>query len=209
MISTRLNRTLAGLILSASGLALATVATAPAHAAPAATPAKHCVTSVDTGRTSCYATFTLAIRAATGGRVTDAPADPSDAADNSAFAAKLNAAGERAAQANVLRAAVGTAASSDTVISIEYLDRDKDETGGDQVWTASKGCPDSNGNDVDHSYGDVGWTDNKITSFQGYANCAVTHFDGYNSTGANIGPSFGMNYLGAAMDNRTSSLEWT
>src|SRR3954447_347959 len=104
MNTNRIIRAGAGLALAASGLAIPALATTPAHAAPVAKPARHCVTSVDTGRTGCYTTFTPALRAATRGRVTAAPANPSDAANNSAFAAKLNAAGEQAAQDNVLRA---------------------------------------------------------------------------------------------------------
>jgi hypothetical protein len=210
MNSKHLTRTLAGLILTASGLAFPALATASANAAPVAHPARHCVTAVDGARqTTCYATFTEAIRQATGGRVTDAPASGAAAARDASFAAKVNAAGAGASQANALRAAVGAPAASDTIISIEYLDRDKDEKGGQQIWTADKGCPDSNSNDVDHKAPDVGWTDNQISSFQGYTNCMVTHFDGKSYGGASIGPSWGKDYIGDAMNDRTSSLQWT
>jgi hypothetical protein len=66
-------------IAAAAGAAALTGAllsgTATAQAAPAA-GGRHCVYMADTGSTTCYPTFTALTAALTGGKVTDAPAQP-------------------------------------------------------------------------------------------------------------------------------------
>jgi hypothetical protein len=195
--------------LYAAAAALAFVASAlaaaPAQAAPAVSSAPsdktpHCVHDVTGAKpTTCYSSFREAIRQATGGRVTDAPLNSRAAMNDKAFEAKLNAA---AAQSSLTGLA-----DADTIISIEYMDRDYE--GEDQIWQATRGCPDNNINDVDHEIGDVGWSDNQISSFRGYANCWVKHWQYENFTGASVGPYSARSYIGDAMENRTTSIQWT
>ena len=51
--------------------------------------------------------------------------------------------------------------------------------------------------------------DNRITSYKAYAGCWAKHFDGQYSGGVSTpwGPSTGQ--IDAAMNDRTSSIEWT
>jgi hypothetical protein len=199
MNKSRAGRRLRGLIaLAALLIAGSALAATPAQArVPQRT---HCVADVTGVRPqACYTTFAAAIRYATGGRVTDAPATAVEAVLDAAFGARLDAAG-----AASLRAGAQT---SNVVISIEYVD--SGFGGADQIWTANKGCPDNNLNDVDHSVTSVGWSEDQISSFKGYSNCWVTHFENRNFGGASIGPNSSMSYIGAAMDDRTSSIQWT
>lgn len=190
-------RTRGTALLTAAALAGAgsALAAGPAQAAPAP---RHCVVDV-TGQaaTACFTSFTAAIARATGGRVADAPGGALRAARDTGFDARLNAAAARSSLA-------GSAA--DTVISIEYLDADFD--GGSQIWTANNGCNDSL-NNVDHEAASVGWTVNQISSYRSYANCWVTHYENPSFGGASIGYLPTRAYIGAALDNRTSSIRWS
>jgi hypothetical protein len=193
---------------TATALALFAVAlvAAPAHAsAAAASPipsekTPHCVSDV-TGATptTCYATFREAIRRATGGRIADAPASAPAAMRDKAFEARINAVAAQTSRSGL--------AASDTIISIQYTQRDY--LGLDQVWTASKGCPDNNLDDVDWAIDDVDWTEDLISSFHGYANCWVKHYENRNQGGASTPFQYARTYIGAALDDRTSSIEWS
>jgi hypothetical protein len=191
----------------ATALALLAVAlfAAPAQAAaPAvsATPSAktpHCVSDVTkVAPTVCYASFRDAVRNATGGRVSDAPASALAALRDPAFEAKVNAASAQTSRSGL---------AADTIISIEYTERDYG--GLDQIWMASRGCPDDNLDDVDWSIDDVGWTEDLISSFHGYANCYVKHYENRNQGGASTPFQYARAYIGGPLDNRTSSLEWS
>jgi hypothetical protein len=80
------------------------LAAAPAGARPSTsqvgTAGRHCVAVLAKGvntnpDTTCFGTFTEAIRHATGGAVADAPADPASALKDARFVAKLNEVGRR------------------------------------------------------------------------------------------------------------------
>jgi hypothetical protein len=184
---------------------------APAHAAE---KPRHCVVDVTGTRPmACYGSFREAIRQATGGRVTDAPESAAAAVRDDAFEAKVNAAGAESERAAVAagsgRNATGTRASvqADVIISIEYME--EDFGGADQIWVANKGCPDDNLNDVDHEAATIGWAVNQITSFKGFSNCWVKHFENPSFGGASVGYHKSRAYIGDAMNDRTSSLRWS
>lgn len=183
----------AGLLaIAVAAIAGPALAASPAHARPSG--GTHCVVDVSGIRAkACFATFAQSISFATAGRVTSAPATAAEAVTDPAFNAQMNAA---------------PAAASDVVISIVYDDRGMDDDLGDVVWTANKGCPDGNLNDVDHSSSDMAF-DDRISSFQGYSNCWVTLFENRNFGGASVGPRSSMSYVGDAMNNRASSIQWT
>jgi hypothetical protein len=71
--------------LAVLAAACATLPVQAASAAPAPAPAEHCVADLGSGAQKCFATFTRAVAAATGGRLTDAPASPRAAAGDDAF----------------------------------------------------------------------------------------------------------------------------
>lgn len=195
-INARLRVAACTATLTIAGLAL--VGT-PAQAAQAAeAPARHCVGNLVTKTNTCFSSFTDAIRYATAGRVTDAPANAAAAMRDTGFEAKLNA------------TTVGASRSSrvaDTIISIEYPERDFG--GDDQIWTASEGCPDNNIDDVDHEDSDMNGRVNVVSSYKSFVNCWVEHFENISFGGASVGPLPTRSYIGAAMDNRTSSIRWT
>jgi hypothetical protein len=184
----RINRRV-GVAASAATLTIAGLALVgtPAQAAEAPRQApRSCVANLVTKSNTCFGSFRDAIRNAGA-----ALRDPG-------FEAELNA------------TTVGASRSSsvaDTVISIEYDGRDF--TGPYQIWTASKGCPDSNIDDVDWEDSDMnGWV-NVVSSYKSYANCWVKHFENPGFGGASVGPLPTRSYIGSAMDNRTSSIRWT
>jgi hypothetical protein len=66
--------------------------------------------------------------------------------------------------------------------------------------------------DVDFSSPSIGLWDNQISSFRVFGTqtaCLVKHFENTSFGGASIGFSFSSPFIGGAMDERTSSLEWT
>jgi hypothetical protein len=195
----KLNTAAAALAFVASALAAAPAQAAPPISSTPSDKTPHCVHDVS-GRTPavCYASFREAVRQATGGRVTDAPASARLAARDKGFEAKVNAAAEQSSLTGV---------DADTVISIEYMDRN--EEGEDQIWKATRGCPDDNLDDVDHEISHVGWSDNQISSFHGYANCWVKHWQYASFHGASVGYNSAASYIGDPMENRTTSIQWS
>jgi hypothetical protein len=56
------------------------------------------------------------------------------------------------------------------------------------------------------------WWENIISSFDTFANCRAKHFENTQFGGAAVpgtGFSTGMSYIGSALDDRTSSIQWT
>ena len=94
------------------------------------------------------------------------------------------------------------------MISIEYTG--SNFTGSDLIWTGTAGnCSTSTGN-VDYAISSMpaGWN-NVITSFRTYANCWVKHYESTSYGGASIGYDPTDSYIGAVMDNQTSSQRWS
>lgn len=204
------------------GLALAGVALVAAQlsfvASPAsAAPTRNCVGDL-TGRAAlaCFATLTEAMTAASDGRFRDAPASAAEAAADPSFAADVNAAnaaGLAAVGSPTAAGAAGRASVASTlVISIEYDLRDHDGTGGSLIWQGDKECSNRT-TDVDYDINSYNvsapaWVD-RISSFRTFANCWTTHHESVNFNGASVGFEGSRSYIGVAMDNRTSSQEWS
>jgi hypothetical protein len=195
--AARFGAALAGAVLVAGQLAFGA---APVQAA---TAGPNCVGDL-TGRAAlvCFDTLTEAVRTATAGRFADAPRTGAEAVKDPAFAGGVAAAN-----------ADGRAAlASRIVISIEYDLADHDETGGTLVWYGDKECSNRT-TDVDYSIANYNvsapaWV-NRITSFQTFGNCWAKHYENANFGGAAVGFQGSRDHIGAAMDNRTSSQEWS
>jgi hypothetical protein len=162
-------------------------ATAEPAAPGAAAP--HCVLAAGDRQTPrCYATFPAAIAAATGGRVTTAPASAAAAVQDAAFTAALEA--------------PTTLAS--VVVGIEYAD--VNYGGGTLSMTAPGRCDYSMDVDYRFPYLPSSWND-RISSFRSYSNCAQQLFRGTSFSGGaltNIVSS--MSYVGSAANDQASSV---
>ena len=152
-----------------------------------ATP--HCVVAAGERQAPrCFATFPAAILAATGGRVTDAPASAAVAVRDPAFTAALEAPTTLAA----------------VVVGIEYADINYG--GATLSMTAPGRCDYSM--DVDYRFASMpyGWND-RISSFRSYSNCAQQLFRGTSFSGGaltNIVSS--MSYVGSTANDQASSV---
>lgn len=185
------------LILAAAGLSLGFFGT-PVQAAE---PPRHCVVNVadDKARTKCFGSFRTAIANATGGQVTDAPADPQTAMNDSGFAARLNALRPRAASGSVAPAA-------SVVLSIEWQDGDFEDSS--LTFTAPSGCSITL-NDVDWQVASLPpGSDDEISSYRAFSGCLVKHFEHANFGGASIGFDGDRVDMGE-LDDKTSSIQWS
>ena len=137
----------------------------------------------------CFATFPAAIAAATGGRVTSAPASAAAALQDPAFTAAVE---------------IQPVATSTVLVGIESANLNYG--GASLSMTASGRCDDSL--DVDYRFASLpsGWND-RISSFRSYSNCAQQLFRDTNFGGGaltNIVTS--MSYVGSAANDRASSI---
>jgi hypothetical protein len=164
--------------------------TATAAGRPPAPTAPHCVLAAGERQTArCFATFPAAIAAATGGRVTTAPASPAVAVRDAAFTAALEEASSTFAS---------------VVVGIEYADLNYG--GASLSMTAAGRCDYSL--DVDYRFPSLpsGWND-RISSFRSYSNCAQQLFRGTSFSGGaltNIVSS--LSYVGSAANDQASSV---
>lgn len=164
------------------------------------TTGKHCVVEVTNGKTTCYQSFRDAVAKATGGRITDAPSTPSTAVADSRFEDRLNAlgaeSGEEDGRANV-------------VVSIEYDWAYYQDDVGSLTASAPGGCVANGG--ADWQLANVGedWND-RISSFRGYADCNVDHFEHADFDGASTGwlADVGSMADHTSLNNLTSSIRW-
>ncbi|WP_242910625.1 beta/gamma crystallin family protein [Actinomadura terrae] len=169
----------------------------PPGSGAASSPVRHCVVHLtESGRVSCYATFTEAINDATNGTIADAPENARSAVVDKGFNVRLNA----------LATPKGRAAGiASTVIEISF--EHKDFQGTSLTWEASSGCNDSN--DVEWQAASVsGWWNDQISSFRTYAKCQSDHWEDINFQGISTGYRNTTSYIGNAMNDRTSSIKW-
>src|ERR1041385_6474680 len=135
----------------------------------------------------CFASFSEAMAAATQGRV-QLPA--------SATAATVD---ERTLNAGA------QASSGDFVIGIEYIDINYG--GASLIAHSATTCDGFN-----HGFGDLrvlGWND-QISSARAFSDCNnAFHYEDIDFTGAMINCGSGCSFIGAAMNDQTSSLLWT
>ena len=164
---------------------------APAEAAP-----QHCVVSLDSGESTCYSSFSDAIAAATEGRIADAPADARAAVVDDTFTARLDAVG----------ATVG-ASYATYVVGIFF--QHSNYQGATYTITAGGTCT-STLSDTDFSLASMasGWND-VVSSFKCYANCYCKIYEHTNFGGATYGYYSSSSYVGAAMNDRCSSITFS
>ena len=187
--------TIAAMVLTLGGLA------APAHAAEGT----NCTVDVDRGSVDCFATFSEAIRFATGGHVADAPRTAAEAAQDPELLRRMGAGDKSTPILTFPRYVVG----------LEF--DGKNYTGDAVTFYSFWPCTGSTA-DIDWKVPvmPAGW-DNRISSFMNFNGCFTKHFDGASYTGLTT-PGFSNDQPtmpGAAgpslfnMDNRTSSLQFS
>jgi hypothetical protein len=167
--------TLASIAIAALGLASSATPVQPAekgehgrHAANA-NKNRHCVTNLSKpdSPTTCYDTFTAAIAAATGGRITDAPADSRVAMNDQRLLARLNATGDK-------KNAAAIQGGPDVLVGIIYYD---DGFGGPSQSWLGRSCDDITHEDPQNAenrlaYVGDDWNDD-FEAFRGFSNCWV------------------------------------
>ena len=159
----------------------------PAHAAE---KPQHCEVDVATASSpmSCYDSFTTAIAKATGGRVTDAPADVRKAMRDPKLIAQLNDTSFSLAQVCVLSTECdGSDFTSDSV-----------------TYTVTAGC---DGFNWSKAYVGDRWNDD-ISSYQAFSNCVVRHWEHRDFAGLSTAFDRGQSDMGW-FDDETSSIDWT
>lgn len=181
---------------AAAAIGIAIVSPAHAGTAPSGGAAqgpaggRNCVVHMaDNNRLNCFDTFTAAIADATGGRIVDAPRDARSALADSGLDRRLNA-------------LPGTA--TEIVIGIEY---DNDQyKGQERIYTGGTGC--DNDDEVEWKVDSLGSFNDMITSFRTYADCQANHFEHIDFGGSSTGWLDSTSYIGAAMNDQSSSIQW-
>ncbi|WP_147425186.1 hypothetical protein [Bailinhaonella thermotolerans] len=189
-------------LLAAAAAVLPLFALAPTTAAhSAASQDRHCVAHLSQGAArsavTCYDTFPKAIADATAGRVANAPADAAAAARDSGFARRLNAAADKKGNAQALAAA-------ETVIGIEFEHRDF--RGTSLAVVAPHGCESGTVWDFGN-LGGTEWND-RFSSFATFSGCRARHWEDAGLEGALRDYLPSTAYIGRAMNDETSSIQW-
>lgn len=198
----RVGTSAAGLVAAACASVL--LVPSPAAAASQAKPVGHCVVDLATERITCYDTFRESIAAATGGRITDAPATPAKAAEDKRFLAELDApagnSAKAAAKANTSR--TSPRAASQVVGGFVY----EDFNYGGWSWTLTIPSRCRNDGAWDATYGDLGsFWNNKITSVIPAGNCHIELHSDPHYQGARQMYTSSTPYVGDAMNDQASS----
>lgn len=152
----------------------------------------HCVGRVSSNEVSCYSTFREAIAFATGGAISDAPEARAALADES-FARRINA--------------LSVAPRDGVVIGTMFVDANFQ--GASFTWTAGRAC-DGNASTLDYwvtSLVPVGWND-VISSFRSFSNCQTVLFEDVDFGGTSTPKEIDMSFVGGAMNDRASSIQW-
>jgi len=190
--------------LAATTLGVLAVPAVAAQAAPAEGGACVARATNDAPAMRCFDTFAEALQFASGGRLTDGPKNGQGAIDDPAFNAKVDAANAAAARDR----SVSATAAYDTVISIEYRGVNYVDSA-PLIWLGTGNCSTSTNNtDYEVSSMPAGYNDN-ISSHRDYANCYTKHWENTGNSGAVVGYNGSRSNIGAAMDNRTSSEQWS
>lgn len=192
-------RTLTLASIAIAALGLASVVT-PVQPAETAKKPRHCVKSLskpDT-RTACYDNFTAAIAAATGGRITDAPADVRVAMNDQRLLAKLNATGEKKDTAAIPSAV-------EAPISTLFIDDGFDDDSLTYIGTACTGPV----SDIDFAEPYVGdeWNDD-FESIRTFNNCFARLWEHRDFKGAML-DFFGDRSDLGVLNDEVSSVQWS
>ena len=187
-MNTISSRWAATLGLAALGVLAVPAGAALADVAPAAATRACVADATGTAPMRCFATFDEALKAS-GAQLTQGSKNTQSASDPAAT--------ERA----------GVAAAATYVLSIDYTG--SNYTGNALIWTGPSPCT-TRTTDVDYQIPSMpaGW-DNVISSYKTYANCWGKDWENTNYTGASVGYNGSRSYIGAALDNRTSSEQWS
>lgn len=161
-----------------------------------------CVVTVreDGGSTvECFDDFRAALAHATRGDITDAPMTAAEAVRDPEIRHQLGIGAyyELANHEN-------TTAGSGDILSVEYEHRDLQ--GNSLIYRGGNGCDADRG--VEWSVGELTHWNDEISSFVGANGCGVKHFEHQNFNGASTPWSQSDNYVGDAMNDRTSSIKW-
>ena len=178
-------------LASGAALALSGLISVSPPAQAETIPAKHCVGSLSTGRTECFSTFTAAIRKATDGRVTDAPAAVPDAAGRASLS--------RSIQHHATKQAAGE------VIQGTFFDNR--DFGGDTFTVTGAGLCDGSDGVINYQFDfPSDWFD-RISSVQPWASCKIWLYPDVGLNGDRDGP-FTQNtgWVGTMLDDRTRSV---
>jgi hypothetical protein len=183
----------------------------PSTADPALT---HCVSTMS-GEAACYATFTEAIAAATGGAITDAAADSHEAFADGTLTDRLNALEHRRGDAPTANLAP-TPGFGDIVIGIVNVDAGFH--GKDWTFVATSGCT---------VVGDASWAvqnlntnpftvsdiNDNISSFRSFVGCGTVLYADWKQNREN--PLAGQtalaqnaSFVGPVMNDQASSIAW-
>lgn len=165
--------------------------------------APHCVANLATQKLSCFETFTKAIAFATNDRIPDAPSDAKLAATDENFKARVNA------LAAIARRRGGVVpADTSVVIGIEYRDDNFQGPTLTEFNPFGFGCDGNFGTeDFESPSMPSGWND-QISSFIAFSNCAEILYEHDNFGGAQTQLATSLSSVGAAMNDRTSSIRW-
>ncbi|MFI2209247.1 peptidase inhibitor family I36 protein [Streptomyces sp. NPDC020141] len=195
-----------GLMAAACASVLLAPSPAAAAQAPGAGPDSYCVKNIETDRTTCYDTFRESIAAATGGRITDAPA-PEKAAADKRFLAKLNAPSRALANAGTAASAGADSRAANSVLHALVYEHAHYE--GRVIAIVSDG-PCKNNGKWDNEVASLGsdW-DNQISSLIPANNCYVELFSDPYFQGARQLYTSSTPYVGSAMNDQASSLGLT
>ncbi|MFF3734327.1 peptidase inhibitor family I36 protein [Streptomyces sp. NPDC002476] len=191
-------------VCAAVFMAPATAGAAQAPENPRAKAGPHCVADAVTQKTTCYDTFRESIAAATGGRITDAPATPQKAATDKKFLAKLNAPAETAANTPASRT---TARSSQTIAAVLY--EHGNYYGQSLTLTTYVPCGIGSRFGVLDLGSDFYRFDNLTSSLIASGDCQIELFENPNLTGASQKYSGSVGWVGNAMNDHASSVAIT
>ncbi|GGZ25059.1 hypothetical protein GCM10010387_18170 [Streptomyces inusitatus] len=176
---------------------------AAAAQAPETKPDSHCAMNAETGSVTCYDTFRESVAAATGGRITDAPA-PEKAGKDKRFLAKLNAPSREPARAGTAGAHSRAASGVVRVVLYEHAHYEGSSL---TVW-GPRWC--KNDGKWDGEIEKLGGTWNDSVSSLIPANsCHVELFSDPYFQGARQLYTSSTPYVGHAMNDRASSLGLT
>jgi hypothetical protein len=170
----------------------------PASSAPA--EEENCITAIDKEEATveCFATFTEAVRVATGGSVTDAPATAAEALRDDAFMRRIGFNLEKTAQPPaLLRYPIG----------IEY--DGVNWTGPALLAHAPRPCTNTIA-DVDYYATDMPWLwDDRVSSFKNANNCWTNHYRLALFRSTNTGYLNDRLVMPAPLNNHTRSIRWS
>jgi hypothetical protein len=171
----------------------------------------HCVSTIG-GDAACYATFTEAIAAATGGKISDALSDSNEAFADGTLADRLDALG-RDHSSNI---DAPTPGNGNVVIGIVY--HDAGFHGKDWTFVATSGCdifgaPNWAVENLNTRPYSVSQINDNISSFKSFAGCGTVlyadwKFNTENPVAGQTALTRDASYVGDALNDRGSSLVW-